>query len=158
MGPQKWHLGPTHPPWPNSLKCVKKAWFGGSYRRRVLRVMVTTLITPSGAGFPNIFFKNEFLLLQNRLKLKKIILTRRGGSNGVCAASLCSARWWDPRCAMFLGQNASFWQKITNTWRIWSAMRDDGLKPCQNGAILGRIVLDITGRHKKTVNNKFDCI
>ena len=40
-------------------------------------------------------------------------------------------------------------------WIIWSSMRDDGLKLCQNGAILGRIDLDVVGRHKKALKIKF---
>ena len=78
-------------------------------RRTILRVTVPTLITPSGAGFPNTFFKNEFLLLHNRLKLKKIILTRRGGSDGARPAPFFAAIWWDSRCAIIWGQNVKFW-------------------------------------------------
>jgi len=73
-------------------KLGKKLSSGNS--RQVLQVV----------GFPHTFFKNEFLLLQNRLKLKNIILTRRGGSNGACPASLCSARWSDWRRAIFLAR------------------------------------------------------
>ena len=54
---------------------------------------VPTLTNPSGAFFPNMFFKNEYIVLQNQLKLKTFTLPRRGGSDGARHASLCSVRW-----------------------------------------------------------------
>ncbi len=38
--------------------------------------------------------------------------------------------------------------------RFWSAMRDDGFKLCQNGAILGKIILEVMETHKKALDNK----
>ena len=86
-GPPKLTLRSHPPPWRNSPKCGQRLDLavlleesdGG---------MLTTVIAPSGVVFPNIFFKNEFILLQNRLKLKKNILIRRGRSNGGCPALL----------------------------------------------------------------------
>ena len=58
------------------------------------------------------------------------------------------------RCV--LGQNDNIVTRNTkniNMWRIWSAMRDAGLKFCQNGAMLVRIDLDVMETHKKALKH-----
>ena len=39
-------------------------------------------------------------------------------------------------------------------WRIGSAMRDTGLRFCQNGAVLVRIDLDLMETHEKALKHK----
>ena len=115
--------------------------------------------TPLSSGFPEHFLQKWIYRITESAKKKSIILTRRGGSDGACPAPFFAARWWDPRRAMIYCKNVKFCKETTRTnknikmWRNWSAMRDDGLKLCQNGAILGRIVLDVLGTHKKAFKN-----
>ena len=45
-------------------------------------------------------------------------------------------------------------KKNMKMWRIWSAMRDAGLRFCQNGAMLVRIDLDVMETHKKALKHK----
>ena len=37
---------------------------------------------------------------------------------------------------------------------IWSAVRDAGLKFCQNEAVLGRIILEVMETHKKALKHQ----
>ena len=62
---------------------------------------------------------------------------------------------------MFWGQHVKYLTKNTKekiqenikTLISWSAMRDDGLKFCQDGAVLGRIILEVRETHKKVLKN-----
>ena len=56
---------------------------------------------------------------------------------------------------MFQGQHVNFDErKLTDMWRSWSVKKDDGLKLGWNGEILGRILLDVIGRHQKAFPNE----
>ena len=46
------------------------------------------------------------------------------------------------------------YKKNIKMWRTWSAMRDAGLKFCQNKAVLGRIDLEAMEMHKKALKHQ----
>ena len=48
-------------------------------------------------------------------------------------------------------------RKKIKMWRIWSAMRDAGLRFCQNEAVLVRIDLDVMETHKKALKT-YNCM
>ena len=45
-------------------------------------------------------------------------------------------------------------KKNIEMWRIWSAMRDAGLRFCQDEAVLGRIDLEVMEMHKKALKHE----
>ena len=45
-------------------------------------------------------------------------------------------------------------QKNIKVWRIWSAMRNTGLRFCQDEAMHVRMVLDVMETHKEALKHK----